>query len=52
MTEKNFELENFFKPLGVGDLWVPSVLDFAGEYPLILAVHMAVSMVISIWNKC
>ena len=27
-------LENFFNTLGVGDLWVPSVSDFAGESPL------------------
>ena len=32
MTEKKIGSENFFRPLG--DLWVTSVLDFAGEYPL------------------
>ena len=31
---KKFGLENFFKPSGVGDLWVPSVSDFVSEYPL------------------
>ena len=34
MMEKKFGSENFFKPSGVGDLWVPSVSDFASEYPL------------------
>ena len=34
MTEKKIGSENFFRPLGVGDLWVTSVLDFGGEYPL------------------
>ena len=31
---KKLGFKNFFKPLGVGDLWVPGVSDFAGEYPL------------------
>ena len=34
MYQKKSDSENFFKTLGVGDLWVPSVLDFAGESPL------------------
>ena len=34
MYQKKSDSENFFKTLGVGDLQVPSVLDFAGESPL------------------
>ena len=30
-------LKTFFKPLGMGDLWVPSVSDFADEYPLAMS---------------
>ena len=36
MYQKNSDSKNFFKTLGVGDLWVPSVSDFAGESPLYL----------------
>ena len=34
MMGKKFGSENFFKPSGVGDLWIPSVSDCASEYPL------------------
>ena len=34
MYQKKSDSENLFKTLGVGDLQVPSVLDFAGESPL------------------
>ena len=34
MYQKKSDSKNFFKTLGVGDLQVPSVLDFAGESPL------------------
>ena len=38
MYQKKSDSKNFFKTLGVGDLQVPSVLDFAGESPLERAV--------------
>ena len=34
MYQKKSDSKNFFKTLGVGDLQVPSVSDFAGESPL------------------
>ena len=34
MYQKKSDSKNFFKTLGMGDLRVPSVLDFAGESPL------------------
>ena len=38
MYQKKSDSKNFFKTLGVGDLWVSSVSDFAGESPLYLTV--------------
>ena len=32
--KKKLGLKSIFKLSGVGDIWVPSVLDFAGESPL------------------
>ena len=40
--QKKSDSKNFFKTLGVGDLQVPSVSDFAGESPLNVVIFLSI----------